>query len=500
MNRFLKRVRGLLRRKQLHRDLEDELRFHQEMLTEDVQGSARKQFGNPTSLEEACRDLWAFIWIETLWQDVRYAARTLAKRPGFTITVVLALALGIGANTTIYTVVRSALAFNIGVEHMERLVVITAVDAARRDPFSHSWTEYTDLRREVKSIQALAAYRMVFVNVSDSTGLPERYRGVQMSANGFAVAGAKPVMGRDFISDDERPGETPVVMLSYHIWQNRYGKDPSILGKTIRVDEVPRNVIGVMPSKMQFPADTDLWTPLEPDVRSDAATNLILCGRLASGMKLQSVRAEMDTIARRLEAKAPESYKGLIVDVQPFLHVIGFYSVRGILISVVFAVGFVLLIACADVANLLLARAAARAREISIRIAIRRRPCADRSAAPCGKCSAIRRRRIARLAHRADRPALVRRRDIQSNAALLDRFFDECPSLRLSRRNIDRRGYSVRGCARVPAGQSRREQRGQRWRSRSSGWTARPAIGKRARGIRNGSLHCAADWGWTHDP
>ena len=370
MNRFLKRVRGLLRRKQLHRDLEDELRFHQEMLTEDVQGSARKQFGNPTSLEEACRDLWAFIWIETLWQDVRYAARTLAKRPGFTITVVLALALGIGANTTIYTVVRSALAFNIGVEHMERLVVITAVDAARRDPFSHSWTEYTDLRREVKSIQALAAYRMVFVNVSDSTGLPERYRGVQMSANGFAVAGAKPVMGRDFISDDERPGATPVVMLSYHIWQNRYGKDPSILGKTIRVDEVPRNVIGVMPSKMQFPADTDLWTPLEPDVRSDAASNLILCGRLASGMKLQSVRAEMDTIARRLEAKAPESYKGLIVDVQPFLHVIGFYSARGILISVVFAVGFVLLIACADVANLLLARAAARAREISIRIAI----------------------------------------------------------------------------------------------------------------------------------
>jgi putative ABC transport system permease protein len=370
MNRFLKRVRGLLRRKQLHRDLEDELRFHQEMLTEDVQGSARKQFGNPTSLEEACRDLWAFVWIETLWQDVRYAARTLAKRPGFTITVVLALALGIGANTTIYTVVRSALAFNIGVEHMERLVVITAVDAARRDPLSHSWTEYTDLRREVKSIQALAAYRMVLVNVSDSTGLPERYRGVQMSANGFAVAGTKPVMGRDFISDDERPGATPVVMLSYHIWQNRYGMDPSILGKTIRVDEVPRNVIGVMPSKMQFPADTDLWTPLDPNVRSDAATNLILCGRLASGMQLQSARAEMDTIARRLEAKAPESYKGLIVDVQPFLHVIGFYSVRGILISVVFAVGFVLLIACADVANLLLARAAARAREISIRIAI----------------------------------------------------------------------------------------------------------------------------------
>jgi putative ABC transport system permease protein len=373
MNHFLKRMRAFRRRPQLDRDLEDELRFHREMQAEEgIEAAAvRRQFGNPTLLKEACRDLWAFTWIETLWQDIRYAARTLANSPGFTIVAVVALGLGIGANTTVYTVVSSALAFSMGVEHIEQLVIITATDASRRDPFSQSYSDYLDLRAEVKSIQALAAYRMVPVNVSDRTSLPERYACVQMSSNSFAVAGTRPVLGRDFTPDDSRPDATPVVMLAYHVWQDRYGKDPSILGRTIRVDEVPRTVIGVMPSKMQFPEDTDLWTPLVPDLQAGrAARNVMLFGRLAKGVKLQSARAEMDTIAHRLETKAPDSYKGLIVDVQPFLNVIGIYTARRLLIAVVFAVGFVLLIACADVANLLLARAAARAREISIRIAI----------------------------------------------------------------------------------------------------------------------------------
>src|SRR5271170_4717683 len=162
MNRFLKRMRALWRRPQLDRDLEDELRFHQEMQAEEGMdaSTARRHFGNPTSLKETSRDLWAFTWIETLWQDIRYAARTLLNSPGFTIVAVVALALGVGANTTVYTVVSSALAFNMGVEHIERLVIITATDASRRDPFSQSYADYLELRAEVKSIQALAAYRM----------------------------------------------------------------------------------------------------------------------------------------------------------------------------------------------------------------------------------------------------------------------------------------------------------------------------------------------------
>jgi putative ABC transport system permease protein len=373
MNRFLKRARALWRRPQLDRDLAEELRFHQEMQAEEgMEASpARRRLGNPTTLRETCRDLWAFTWIETLWQDIRYAARTLVHSPLFTIIAVLALGLGIGANTTIYTVVSSVLAFKIGVEHMERLVVVTATNASRRNPFGQSFDDYLNLRAEVKSIQSLAAYRMVPVNVSDRTGLPESYVCVEISANGFAVAGTKPVLGREFSSGDARPGATPVVMLSHRVWQDRYSRDPSILGRVIHVDDVPRTVIGVMPPKMAFPEQADLWTPLLPDQRTrQEARNLLLFGRLANGVQLPSARAEMDTIARRLQAKAPDTHKGLFVEVRPFLEIIGIYSTRPVLIAVVFAVAFVLLIACADVANLLLAREAARAREISIRIAI----------------------------------------------------------------------------------------------------------------------------------
>ncbi len=373
MRSFLKRWRALWRRRQLDRDLEDELRFHREMQAEEIkaEGESPRPFGNATALKEACRELWAFTWIEALWRDIRYGARTLVANPGFTATAVTALALGIGANTTIYTIVSSAYNFDFGAQHLDRMVVVTATDASRRNPFGHSFSVFLDLRSEIKSVSSLAAYRMMSVNVSDSTGLPERFRNVEMSANGFEIAGTGPVLGRAFTPDDERPGATPVVMLAYHVWQDRYGRDPLILGRVIRVDEVPRSVIGVMPAKMRFPEDTDLWTPLVPDLRSGHATpNLMLFGRLADGVKLQTARAEMDTVARRLETKAPDSYQGLLVDLRPFLEIIGLYGGRHIVLIILCAVGFVLLIACADVANLLLARAAARAREISVRIAI----------------------------------------------------------------------------------------------------------------------------------
>jgi putative ABC transport system permease protein len=373
MKGFMKRLRALRRRGQLDRDIEDELRFHREMQAEEMEAKevSPRAFGNATALKEACRELWSFPRIETFWQDIRYGARTLVQSPGFTAVAVIALALGIGADTAIYTVVSSALNFDIGALHIERLVVVTATDASRLNPFGHSFSDFVDLRSEIKSVPSLAAYRMRGVNVSDSTSLPKLYRSVEMSTNGFEIAGMTPALGRNFTSDDERPGATPVAMLSYDLWQDRYGRDPSILGRVIRVDAVPRTVIGVMPSKMRFPEDTDLWTPLVPDLANGrGALNLMLFGRLADGVKLETARAEMDTVARRLQTKSPGSYKGLVVNLQPFLEIIGLYAGRRLVLTVLWAVGFVLLIACADVANLLLARAAARAREISIRVAI----------------------------------------------------------------------------------------------------------------------------------
>jgi putative ABC transport system permease protein len=373
MNRFRKRMRALWRRPQLDRDLEDEIGFHQEMKAQETgdASEARRLFGNPTAIKEASRDLWTFTWLETLWQDIRYAARTLIHSPGFTIVAVVALALGIGANTTMYTLVSSALAFSMGVDHIERLVLINMTDALSRNPGFPSALDFRELRSQIKSIQGLAAYRMVAVNVSDGSVLPERYNCVRISVNGLAVARSKPVLGRGFTSDDERADATPVVLLTYHVWQDRYGKDPAILGRKLRIDEVPRTVIGVMPPKMQFPEDTDLWTPLTvADLLSGRDRFLVLYGRLADGIPLAQARAEMDTIAHSLADKDPGNFKGLVADVHPFLDAIGIYAARRLLIATVVAVGFVLLIACADVANLLLARAAARAREISIRIAI----------------------------------------------------------------------------------------------------------------------------------
>jgi putative ABC transport system permease protein len=378
MSKFAKKLRTLWRRRQLDRDLDRELQFHLEMKAEEsgdpaeARREARRRLGNPTLLKEVCRELWTFTYLESCWQDLRYALRMLAANPGITIVAVLALALSIGANTTVFSVVSSALAFDMSVDHIERMVFISATDASRRDSFSQSYLDLRDFRSEIKSIQSLAAYRFVPVNVSDSSGLPERYSCVQMSANGFSVVGAKPVLGRSFATEDERPDAPAVLMLTYHIWQDRFGNDPGILGRTIRVDEVPRTVIGVMPPNMRFPEDTDLWTPLTLSnlLGNRSNRNLLLFGRLADGVKLSAVRAEMDTIAHRLAARDPAAYKGLVADVHPFLELIGIYDARPLLIAVLCALGFVLLIACADVANLLLARAAARSREISIRIAI----------------------------------------------------------------------------------------------------------------------------------
>ena len=374
MNKFTKRLRAVWRRRQLDRDLDAELRFHLEMKAEEIgdRSEARRRLGNPLLLKEVCRELWTFQYLVSCWQDLRYALRTLAANPGVTIVAVLALALSIGANTTVFSVVSSALSFDMGVDQVERLVFISATDASRRDSFSQSYLDLRDFRPEIKSIQDLAAYRFVPVNLSDTRGLPERYSCVQMSANAFSVIEIKPVLGRSFSAEDERPDASPVLMLTYHIWQNRFGKDPAILGRTVKVDEVARTVIGVMPPNMRFPEDTDLWTPLSASDLLGNRNNrdLLLFGRLGDGVKLATARAEMDTIAYRLAARDPASYKGLVADVRPFLELIGVYDARSLLIAMLCALGFVLLIACADVANLLLARAAARSREISIRIAI----------------------------------------------------------------------------------------------------------------------------------
>jgi putative ABC transport system permease protein len=371
MNRLRKRLRALWNRRRLDRDLEDELAFHLAMSTQQTgdPAAARRRFGNSTELKETCRDVWSFAAAEAWWHDFRSALRTLRTNPQVTATAAVALALGIGANTTVFTVVSSALGFDMGVDHVERLVALhPGAAAANLDPASPP-IDFLALRTQVKTLTDLAAYRFSAVNVSDAHALAERLWRVQMTSTGWAMVRQQPLLGREFGPQDEMPGATPTVLLSHRLWDSRYGGDSSIVGKAVRVDDVERVVIGVMPAGAQFPEDTDLWTPLTlADLANPALRNdLLVFGRLAGGTSRGAAQSEIDTLARRaLGVKS----NGELVRVRPFLEMIGVYNMRPLLVAMVFAVGFVLLIVCADVANLLLARSAARAREISIRIAI----------------------------------------------------------------------------------------------------------------------------------
>ena len=329
---------------------------------------AKRRLGNMSVLKEACRDLWTFNLVESCWKDLKYDVRSLVKNSGVTAIAVLALGLGIGADTAVFTIVNAALSYDVGADQPERLVVLTTSGVPRRDRYEQSFRDFLDFRTQVKSVESLAAYRFLPANVSGPGGFPEGYSRVRMSAEGFRIAAKQPMLGRVIGPEDEQPGAPPVVLLSYQVWQDRYGRDPAIIGRTIRVDDVLTSIIGVMPAGMRFPEGTDLWTPLIPAAQ-DART-LMLFGRLVPGATLASARSELAVLSAGLAAKNPEAFQGVTVGLQPFLQLIGVYATRPLFFTLLGAVGFVLLIACADGANLMLGRAAARAREVSIRIAI----------------------------------------------------------------------------------------------------------------------------------
>lgn len=374
IHKLKRRLQRLVRRRQLDRDLEDELCFHLEMLGPN-RADAQRRFGNLTGLKEACRDMWTLGSIELWMQDLRYGLRTLRKSPGFTTVAITALALGIGVNTTVFSLVNGVLFKNLPFDNSDLILYIASIpQGANADHFgpSMSYLDYQDFRDQVKSFDGLAATSRCQGAISDSIGLPQNYNCSEITANGFAVIGQKPVAGRDFSAEDELPGAPPVVMLTYGLWENRYGKDPSIIGRTIRINTVPTAVIGVMPRGLRFPAESDFWLPPSASEKAEGRgnRNLTVFGRLAPGATLASARAELQTIASRLERQYPETNKDIGTMVQNYNHMAIRGKIRIVFMMMLAAVGFVLLIACANVANMLLARAVVRSREISIRSAL----------------------------------------------------------------------------------------------------------------------------------
>jgi predicted permease len=301
---------------------------------------------------------------------MRFSVRGLRRSPGFTITAIATLAIGIGVNAAVFTVTKAALFAGFPmVQQNDRILYLSGNGCCV------SYPDFEDWRAQSKSYTGMAIVHGVLRILSDQGGFPESYDTTEVSADTFQVVGQRPIMGRDFTPSDEMPGASPVAILSYGFWERRFGKDPAIIGRTVRMNAAPTTVIGVMPQGFSFPQKQDLWVPLlrTPEVeKRDNRETWFVFGRMKEGVTIQSARAEMETIGRRLGKAYPLTNQGrnLLPQVDNFRSFFIFPNETPIYWTMWGAVGFVLLIACANLANLMLARALGKSREISVRMAL----------------------------------------------------------------------------------------------------------------------------------
>jgi len=311
--------------------------------------------------------------IRDLWQDTRYGARMLRKSPGLTSVAVLSLALGIGAISTIFSFVNGIMLRPLPYAEPERLVTLDETALKRGEPsMSVSYPNFLDWREQNKSFEDIACYDTGGFIIGSSGGSePEQLQGAFVNQGLFEILGVAPILGRTFTADEDQPDHDLVVILSYGLWQRRFGGDPNILGQTIVLNNRPRVAIGIMPRGFHFPEVAEAWGPLAltPKIYTRTDHGLSAIARMKPGVTLGQAQAEMISIASNIETQNPVTNEGLSVNVIDLrAGLIGDY--KKALLILLGVVAFVLLIACVNVANLLLARATARQKEIAIRAAL----------------------------------------------------------------------------------------------------------------------------------
>ena len=377
------RLRSLFRRGQVEAELNEELRYHLErqievntaagMSVEEARYAALRAMHGLDQRKEECRDMRRVRLIEDLWQDSRFSLRSLLKRPGFTAIALLALALGIGANTAIFSLVNAVILQPLPYRDPDRLISVYGT-RNRSTQGSVGPTDFLDYRSQNKTFEQFAASgsMMLPMNLTGS-GEPERLNASIITGNYFDTFGVRPALGRGFSLENEKTGQDHVTVLSHAFWQTRFGGDPNIVNKTINLDGKAYEVLGVMPTEVVLPQPAQLWVPInfdaDPEMKMRNARFLRGIGRLKEGVTLDQAQTDTDLIAAQLEQQYPDSNTGWSLRLIPLREILVGGS-RTMLFILFGAVGFVLLIACANVANLLLVRAAARQKEIAMRTAL----------------------------------------------------------------------------------------------------------------------------------